>query len=290
MTIYQCLWTFFLYSFLGWCTEVVFQTFKTGKFINRGFLAGPVCPIYGFGVLAVILLITPISGHHFQAYLVAVLVPTVLEYITGWLAEKLFHVRLWNYSGIPLNINGYVCLLFSAVWGGACLVVYYFIQPLLMRLVAILPMVTGWILLAVFAAVMLTDTVLTVIGAARIPKMLAAAEKMEMELRKLSDSIGETLSDGALSLREKHLERRPEQEEKLEAVVERLHAHREELSQRIHAAMAPYERLESRRNGVIKRLNRAFPHTNRTAAHERFESARALLERLRDRDEGKSGS
>lgn len=150
MTFYQILWTFFFYSFAGWCCEVVFAACKTGKFVNRGFLLGPVCPIYGFGVTAAVLLIAPIQAHWLQAYLVATLVPTIIEYFVGWLADKLLHVRLWDYSGMPLNLNGYVCLLFSLVWGLACLFIVAVFHPMVLHLLAWVPTIPGWILLALF--------------------------------------------------------------------------------------------------------------------------------------------
>lgn len=144
MTFYQILWTFFIYSFVGWCCEVAFAACKTGQFVNRGFLFGPLCPIYGFGVVAALLLIEPIREHWLQAYLVAVLVPTVIEYFVGWAAMKLLHTRLWDYSRMPLNVGGHVCLLFSLVWGVGCLAVVYLVQPLVLKLLAPLPEPVGW--------------------------------------------------------------------------------------------------------------------------------------------------
>ena len=179
MTFYQILWTFFFYSFAGWCCEVVFAACKTGKFVNRGFLLGPVCPIYGFGVTAAVLLIAPIQAHWLQAYLVATLVPTIIEYFVGWLADKLLHVRLWDYSGMPLNLNGYVCLLFSLVWGLACLFIVAVFHPMVLHLLAWVPTIPGWILLALFTATILTDFILTALEAAKIPKRLQAIDELE---------------------------------------------------------------------------------------------------------------
>lgn len=177
MTFYQILWSFFLYSFAGWCCEVVFAACKTGRFVNRGFLFGPMCPIYGFGVVAAVLLIEPIRAHWLQAYLVAVFVPTVLEYIVGWGAVKLLHTRLWDYSRMPLNIGGHVCLLFSLVWGLGCLIIVYLLQPLVLELIKLLPVPLSWVLLALFTATALTDLILTAIEAAKIPKRLRALEE-----------------------------------------------------------------------------------------------------------------
>lgn len=211
MTFYQILWSFFLYSFAGWCCEVVFAACKTGRFVNRGFLFGPMCPIYGFGVVAAVLLIEPIRAHWLQAYLVAVFVPTVLEYIVGWGAVKLLHTRLWDYSRMPLNIGGHVCLLFSLVWGLGCLIIVYLLQPLVLELIKLLPVPLSWVLLALFTATALTDLILTAIEAAKIPKRLRALEELERGLRRISDGIGAGLSGRTLELWEKGQEKFPSQ-------------------------------------------------------------------------------
>lgn len=270
---------FFLYSFLGWCTEVIFQTFKTGEFINRGFLIGPVCPIYGFGVAAVVLLIDPIADHLFQAYLVAALVPTILEYLVGWLTEKILHTRLWDYSKMPLNINGYVCLLFSLIWGAACLIVYYFIHPALMSLVRLIPTVVGWILLAAFTITILADFIITGISALKIPKTLDSIEEVEAGLRKLSDAIGEALSDGAMNIRERELEKQPQREE----AKEKFAARTAEAKERFRAALEPYKQILGTKNATQERLRKAFPHFDHSKGQKSLERAKELYRSLRER-------
>ena len=104
MTAY--LWYFFIYSFLGWCAEVVFSAVSNGGFTNRGFLNGPVCPIYGFGLVVVLFRAGTLKGSFIVLYAGSVLLTTALELVTGWLMEKLFHHRWWDYSQRPLNIGG----------------------------------------------------------------------------------------------------------------------------------------------------------------------------------------
>ena len=87
---------FFVYAFMGWCAEVAFAACKTGKFVNRGFLNGPVCPIYGFGLVAVILALTPLEDRLFLLFIASMAVTTVLELITGWVLEKAFHMKWWD--------------------------------------------------------------------------------------------------------------------------------------------------------------------------------------------------
>ena len=83
---------------MGWCLEVIFCGLNNGHFINRGFLNGPVCPIYGVGGVLIVSLLTPISGNVFMLFAGAVIVTSAIEYITGYLLEKLYNARWWDYS------------------------------------------------------------------------------------------------------------------------------------------------------------------------------------------------
>ena len=116
-TLEETLWLFLIYAFLGWCTEVAFAAVTRGKFVNRGMANGPICPIYGFGVLAVLFCLQPFRGNFFLLFLGSVVVTSLLELVTGWALEKFFHDKWWDYSNEPFNIKGYICLRFSILWG-----------------------------------------------------------------------------------------------------------------------------------------------------------------------------
>ena len=119
-TIYEVLWIFIVYAVIGWCSEVAYAALDTGKFVNRGFLNGPYCPIYGFGISLVIVVLTPLKENLLILYIGSVILTSVIEYITGYLLEKVFHNKWWDYSDKPYNIKGYICLKFSLFWGFAC--------------------------------------------------------------------------------------------------------------------------------------------------------------------------
>ena len=110
MSIYYSILYFFVYGFLGWCTEVIFVAFKQHRFVNRGFLNGPICPIYGVGVTLVIACLEAFQSNLLLLYISSVILVTVLEGVTGWAMDKLFHNKWWDYSKLPFNIGGYVCL------------------------------------------------------------------------------------------------------------------------------------------------------------------------------------
>ena len=110
-SLYQLVWMFFVYAFMGWCAEVAFAGLRHGRFVNRGFLNGPICPIYGFGLVGVIYLLIDLKDNLFILFLGSVIVTTVIEYITGWVLEKLFHAKWWDYTNNRFNIHGYVLSL-----------------------------------------------------------------------------------------------------------------------------------------------------------------------------------
>ena len=108
---------FFLYSFLGWAMESIYISFLQRKVINTGFLHGPFCPIYGFGAVVLYVLLIKLKGNVIAIFCTGFLVLSIWEYFVGFLLEKLFKTKYWDYSKNKFNINGRVCLLNSIYWG-----------------------------------------------------------------------------------------------------------------------------------------------------------------------------
>lgn len=102
-SLYQILAFFLIYSCLGWCLEVIYAAVSTGQLVNRGFLNGPVCPIYGFGMIIVLFTLSPLADNLLLLYLGGVILPSVLELVGGWALYKLYHTRWWDYSDFPLQ-------------------------------------------------------------------------------------------------------------------------------------------------------------------------------------------
>ena len=140
---YTYLWCFFLFSFLGWCSEVVFAAVRERRFVNRGFLNGPLCPIYGSGVVAIDFFLRPFGSSLPVQLVGAMLLGSVLEYAAGFLLEKLFHQKWWDYSDTPHNLHGYICLKFSVVWGLAGALIVRYVMPLAHRLFGQIPRQVG---------------------------------------------------------------------------------------------------------------------------------------------------
>lgn len=269
-SFYELLWIFFLYAFLGWCTEVIFAAVKTGEFVNRGFLLGPVCPIYGLGVAFVLLLLMPLQENLLILYAGSVVITSALEFLVGWLAEKLLHQRLWDYSDMPFNLKGYICLAFSLVWGVACVLVVRVIQPLIMGLIHWLPHTLGLVLLALFSATFLTDLILTCAAAAKLPRQIRAAEELERLIRSVSDNIGESLYNGVVRL---DLD---EKKEAFAAKRETMDAKNEAMRQELEEKLAAYRAMVGK-NRTYRRLSKAFPHLKRQWYHHGLETIRAYI-------------
>ncbi len=109
-TIFLYILLFFLYSFLGWCLEVLCKLVSEKKFVNRGFLIGPYCPIYGYGAILMSVLLQKYLDDPFTLFIMIVLICSVLEYFTSFFLEKIFHTRWWDYTKYRFNINGRICL------------------------------------------------------------------------------------------------------------------------------------------------------------------------------------
>lgn len=202
-TLYQILAYFLIYSCLGWCLEVIYAAVTTGKLVNRGFLNGPVCPIYGFGMVIVLFTLTPLADNVFLLYVGGVILPSVLELAGGWALEKLYHTRWWDYSDFPFNIGGYICLQFSLLWGVGTLVVMKAVHPVIADLVAMVPTLIGFIVMCVLYAVYAADVVVTAFAASDLARELEALEQVADSIHAVSDAMTELLGTTAMDVDQK---------------------------------------------------------------------------------------
>lgn len=242
--LYHALWVFFVYAFLGWCTEVSYAATKSGKFVNRGFLNGPWCPIYGFGVVIVLAFLEPLKDNLFLLFLGSVILTSALEWLTGFLLEKLFAQRWWDYSDEPFNLSGYICLRFSLAWGFACLFVVKLLHPTVLLLIRLIPHLVGLVLLGILVVVMAIDLAATVSAIAKLNRRLALIDELAGRIREASNDFGEDLAERVLDAAEKGADWR----EDLEELSDRLSQRREEFSDDLDELKDDFQaRLEARR-------------------------------------------
>src|SRR5574344_1872380 len=176
---------FLLYSFIGWCCEVMYVgIFYEHKFVNRGFLHGPICPIYGCGGLVVMTLPDEIKSSWVGLFFCAMILCSLVEYATSWYMEETFHMKWWDYSDHKFNIKGRVCLLNSTLFGIMGLVVVHFIQPTVDSLVNRLNDTVTVYLANGLAAVFIVDYIATV---HRVVDFSTSMEKM----KEFSESLRE---------------------------------------------------------------------------------------------------
>ena len=246
--IYQAVWIFIIYAFLGWCSEVAFAAVNKGKFVNRGFLNGPVCPIYGVGMLIVVLCLWNLRDRPLLLFLGSALLTTALEFVTGFVLERLFHDKWWDYSDMPFNIKGYVCLKFTILWGLAASFIIGAIHRFIYMLIEKTPFVLGAILLAVFSAAFIADFIVTLTALAKLPKKLKAMAEAERALRAVSDKIGENISDTTIAAKEKGEALAEENKPRLEELKAEYEKKKKELSAMLE------------RNFVQRRIFKAFPN------------------------------
>ena len=202
-SLYHILAFFLIYSCLGWCVEVVYAAATTGQLVNRGFLNGPVCPIYGFGMILVLFFLTPLEDDLLLLYLGGVILPSALELVGGWALYKLYRTRWWDYTDKPFNIGGYVCLEFSLMWGVGAMVMVKAIHPTIAALVNLIPPLVGFVLMCLLYAVYAADAVATAIAASDLARELDALEKVADSMHAVSDAMTEILGTTALDMDQK---------------------------------------------------------------------------------------
>ena len=202
-SLYQVFAYFLIYSCLGWCLEVIYAAVTTGNLINRGCLNGPVCPIYGFGMVIVLFALTPLSHSLLLLYLGGVILPSALELVGGWALYKLYHTRWWDYSDDPFNIGGYICLEFSLLWGVGTLIVMKLVHPIIADAVALIPPLVGLVLMFLLYGIYAADTIATAFAASDLARDLDALEKVADSMHAVSDAMTELLGTNAMAMDQK---------------------------------------------------------------------------------------
>ncbi len=167
---------FFIYAFIGWCIEVVAKIIDDRKFVNRGFLIGPILPIYGIGVL-LILLVTKQGDNFIIVFLKAIGVCSILEYFTSWIMEVFFKTRWWDYSRRKFNINGRICINTMLPFGILGLLVVYVLNPFFTYIIDHSPYVLNVIITGIFVFFILLDLIITLKVLFKIKKKIRTSAK-----------------------------------------------------------------------------------------------------------------
>jgi uncharacterized membrane protein len=260
---YHILNFFWIYSFLGWVWETTYVSLKQGRYVNRGFVNGPVCTIYGCGAVAVYLILLPLEENLLFLFLGGIVVATVLEYLTAVLMESIFHTSWWDYSDKKFNFQGRICLGASLGWGCFSVILFRVFQPVVENVVAFYSVKTGKILCVSTLLVYGVDFVTSAAAAFQLRSKLVLWEsELEAKRGELMVSLNQKMRVFEDSLRSP-----------LSAVKERMEEHEiirqiEEKRAELHAQavleLAEYKRKSGARFGHnAKRFLKAYPNLNR---------------------------
>jgi len=262
---------FILYSVVGWICEVIYCSIPEKKFINRGFLNGPLCPIYGFGALIVIFFLTPFKESVFLVFILGLIFTSALEYFTSYVMEKLFHSKWWDYSNNRFNINGRVCLLNSVLFGIMSVFVMFVLHVKIEDFVNSISYL--WIqIIAIVSLVILTvDTTVTVQSAVNINEKLK-------KLRDLSTEIKEKLDEKQLFMEAKIHDRISMLKENIESIE-----YGKELYTRIERLVKDFNQTAKSYKFFERRLISAFPDMKSIKFQEQFQSLKNELEKIKNK-------
>ena len=164
------------------------------KFVNRGFIAGPLCPVYGTGAAAVAVFLPELESNPFFLFLGGMIVTSFVEYITGRLMEKILHKKWWDYSDQKIHLDGYICLRNSVLWGICSVLMIYFLNPFLCGLVNMIPGLIGEILLWVFFGLLVADSFGSGIAVLELKRKKGRIEQITEELHKTSKFLENALT------------------------------------------------------------------------------------------------
>ena len=252
-----------IYSFFGWVWETCYVSVKSGKFVNRGFINGPLCTIYGFGAVSVYMILRPFSDNLLYLYLGGVVVATALEYVTAVLMESIFHTSWWDYSDNKFNFQGRICLGASLGWGAFTVILFKVLHPLVESLVILYPVYVGEIGICVIGVGYVVDFAFSAAAAFRIHEKLPVIEaameqakgEMLVKMHEKIASVGFAKEATLESVKERlgDVEVLKEMEQKRAAITAEISA---ELQKRKEAMAAKV-------GHNMQRFVKAYPNLNR---------------------------
>ena len=298
----QWLLVFYLYCMLGWCFESTVVSVGQRRLVNRGFLRGPMLPIYGFGAVILLHVSLPLKQHPVWLYLASMIAATVFEYIVGVVMEKIFKVKYWDYSKQRFQFQGYVCLRSSLCWGFLGLILTSVIHPPIEKLVLGLPFIGLIVIDVLFSAAFISDVIVSVRSALDLAKVLEELDRLREQGAELRQQLSETALVGLTNLSyrveeahgeftEKVGEAKAQFSEKIDDAKEQLAAVHEMRSderraqtaaarEQLQAKLDELQRRFDERAAALGRTRKSLLRGNPTARSERYTE---VLERLKKR-------
>lgn len=182
------LFYFIIYSFFGWILESTVKTFMQRKFVNSGFLYGPFCPIYGFGAIIMLIFLHNFKNNIIILFITAFIILSCWEYAVGWILEKLFKTKYWDYSENKFNVHGRVCLMNSLFWGFLGVVFIHYIHPFISNKVNLIPQSILIYTIIITSMTIIVDLIVNIVKLNNIQLKI-------QRLTEISDNIKEKLEE-----------------------------------------------------------------------------------------------
>ncbi len=277
-----------LYSFLGWLYESIYCSLREKHLINRGFLNGPLCPVYGFGALIILFFF---QGREQEGlltlFLSSAVLTCILEYITSWLLEKLFHVKLWDYSQMKFQLNGRVCLLGAIVFGIFSVCLIKWIHPFFSGWIQKIPELWIYVVSGVMFVLFVLDIVVTVRALIDLNQKLEEIQKainLEKEKsRKRLDEFLESLQTKRADFSDLWKEKKADVQEVIRQAVTESKGRIRERFEKSEYNTDRIKKLLKTRYFSQRRLLRAFPKMKSVSANDALERLREMLKKRKDK-------
>lgn len=251
MDIYNIIQYFFIYSFMGWLMETIYVSIRQKRFVNRGFINGPVCSIYGYGAMTVYILLMPYKNNIPVLFVLGIIIPSVIEYFTGLLLEILFNSTWWDYSNAKFNIKGRVCLFNSIIWGFLTILLFYVLQPTVEYICGFCNATIRQYIMYGVIIVYTADTIITVFK----------TFDFKVRMNKMSDVINQYMDNiKKLGLREKKFKINLKELNIRDIIKNKTINGKEEIVEKIFELKGIYQKLKDENNFVFKRFVNSYPH------------------------------
>ena len=257
----QAFLIFIMFSVVGWISEVLYVgIFHEHKFVNRGFLHGPLCPVYGFGGVVILLLPAALYSTWLPLFFASMILCTAVEYFVSWVMEKTFHARWWDYSHYKFNLNGRICLLNSVLFGFLGLGVIHFVYPQMLRFLNWLGEFWGKLSADVIALGLAVDIIVTV------RKLVDFSTTME-KLKNFGDSLRDHYGNEVWFRGESF-------EAMLASVKEHAELNRDKISQSL---LEKIEKFQTARNKAAESFMAHFPTMKSIQYREELEHLKSRV-------------
>lgn len=276
-SLYQMFHMFIFWAFIGWGIEVCWMTLETGEYQNRGFLNMPICPIYGFGVIMVTVFFRPVSHTVIPLFIVTSILCTTFELLVGLGMEKLFGARWWDYSHERYNYKGYICVKISILWGMGCVIVIRLVQPMVEKIIDMIPVRLGLALICLWSVLIVIDLISSICAVNKLNNRLKQLDEISKIMLLSAVKIGENLSQETLDVKGRYDRFIEAKDAKTLALKQRYEKIVSAADFKVSEWKDKYEGLADLRDRSVERLLRAFPQMRSISYSEAMETLRKRL-------------